>query len=259
LWDNKFLLAAGIVILTALVRFRKSLAREWKALAVHQQQIVILMLCNLLAGSAIVILARSRYEWGEFINVRHLMQYDWMILAVAALLLSPLAQGSRRAMTIVDIAVLLLFGLRVSHAAAEIGRDRQQYAASLPAFEVSQFAVNDAIDDRILMQQRLNRDGALIQAIRNLPPDMLLLSNRYEALRVETGRAATRLPLAADCKLPASIPADGHVLLLLFPDRALARSGCWARLAGAAQGGVSLPLTRPYLSVLTKAEAAQFH
>jgi hypothetical protein len=257
LWDNKFLAVAGFVILAAIVWLRKALAREWIALPVRRQQMIVLLLCNLLAGSAIVILARSHYQWGEFINIRHLMQYDWMIMAIVALFLSPLTWGSRRAATILGMVALLLLGLRVSHAADEIGRNRQQYAASLSAFAPSQLA-NETIDDHVLMQQRLSRDGTLVQAIRNLPPDTLLLSNRYEALRVETGRPVTRLQLAGDCKLPAIAPLEGPALLLLFPDRDLVRSGCWARLSDAARGGSSLLLTRPYLSALTLTEAGQF-
>ena len=260
LWNNTVLSASCVVLLAAIILFRNALIQYWKAIAPQQRQVIILILCNGLAGSAIVILARTRYQWGELINTRHLMQYDWMVFACAALLISPLAQKSRRVAAVVVVLILALFGLRLGHALTEIEKDRVQYAASRTTYAPSQLANPGQNEDHTLMVQRLRQDSALLSAIRSLPRQTILLSDRYEVLRVETGRPVTRLLIGEDCKIPQQISAavrDVPALMLMFPDQALIRSGCWQRLVAASQNQL-LPIVRPYLSVLTAEHASQF-
>src|SRR6185436_13274950 len=33
-----------------------------------------------LAGAALLVLARTRYGWGEYINARHILQYHWILI-----------------------------------------------------------------------------------------------------------------------------------------------------------------------------------
>ena len=261
LWNNAILMAALALSLAIAILFRNAIKRNWRLLSAQQQDVLILLLLNIIAGSTIVILARTRYQWGELINTRHTMQYDWMVLSIVLILLVPLARSSIRVLLAGAIVSLTLLGLRFDHALGEITMSRAQYAASLGQFSLSQIAEAEGNADRALMVQRIRDDGQLLRAISSLPPQTLLISNRVEPLRVETGRPVTRILIDHACLIPKEIAVavrDKPSLFLLVPEKELVRSGCWRRLANLADPD-ALPVARPYLSVLSANAAARFH
>jgi hypothetical protein len=257
-WDNRILFAAFAAILSGLFLFRKFLARHWTSLSLPSRQIFIILLCNVLLGSAIVILARTRYQWGELINPRYLQQYDWMMLALIALLVEPLLRKSKAALAMASAILVTLLGLRASFAMNKIEEGRNIYQVAVSGIDLSTLSSQPPLDDNALMQLVVGRDAGLARAIKALPVDTLLLSNRYEVLRNETGRPVTKLVISGNCTIQTDVtaPLQGKkAAVLFFPTTELVQSGCWRRLHALSQSRTTLALERPYLATLTQVQA----
>lgn len=63
----------------------------WRNLATAGQNAIVISTTYVLIGSCIVIAARTRYQWGEVINIRHTLQYTPFLLVI---LLTPVFQNS---------------------------------------------------------------------------------------------------------------------------------------------------------------------
>jgi len=63
----------------------------WRNLATAGQNTIVISTTYVLVGSCIVIAARTRYQWGEVINIRHTLQYTPFLLVI---LLMPAFQNS---------------------------------------------------------------------------------------------------------------------------------------------------------------------
>ena len=61
-------------------------------------------------GIVIVIYARTKYEWGESINLRHVLQYNWAILIVAISLFLRLLKEHHAKIAIYVLCSLVVFG-----------------------------------------------------------------------------------------------------------------------------------------------------
>lgn len=260
-WDNKVLIAAIAAVSAGLFLSRKFLARRWTELSLSGRQVFIILLCNIILGSAIVILARTRYQWGELINPRYLQQYDWMMFALIALLIEPLLRKSKAVLAIASAILIALLGLRAGFAIKITDESRNIHRVAVSDFDISRLSARPPIDDNAVMQVLVSRDGDLMRAIKDLPPDTLLLSNRHEVLRNETGRPVTKLVISEDCTIQSDVTAslkDTKAALFFFPTRTLVQSGCWPRLTELSQSRAMLHLERPYLASLTQAQAGKF-
>ncbi len=68
-----------------------------------------------LAGIAITVLGRLRYEWGAEITVRHAAQYNWAILTAAAVVaILVLPRWKRPVRLAITVVAVLLIGLRTT-------------------------------------------------------------------------------------------------------------------------------------------------
>jgi hypothetical protein len=257
-WDNRILAAVVAALLCGLFLFRGQLARHWTSLSPPSRQVFIILLCNVLLGSAIVILARTRYQWGELINPRYLQQYDWMMLALIALFIEPLFRKSKVVVAIASAILVTLLSLRASFAMNKIEDSRNIHQIAVSSFDISTLSSHPPLDDNALMQLVVGRDGGLARAIKALPLDTLLLSNRYEVLRNETGRPITKLVISGNCTIQTDVtaPLQGKkAAILFFPTTDLVQSGCWRRLQELSQSRTILAVERPYLATLTQMQA----
>ena len=85
------------------------LLSTWKLWQKTEQQAVIIAGLYCLLGAAIVIAARTKYQWGELISERHTLPYLFALLIVLALILknSTVNTGQRR-LGLVLVSILLL-------------------------------------------------------------------------------------------------------------------------------------------------------
>lgn len=259
LWSNAFLLAlgAGVLILAWLTRTR--VAQMWSGLPFHTKEIFAVLFAYFLAGATVVIVARSHYEWGEFIGLRHVLQYDWILFGVCAVLLERWGPMSRGALAAVLITVLVVVGLRVFYVGQDLGMHRDDFAiASRSSDPVRLTEIKEKYRYHLAMKLIIARDHQLMKAVHDLPTGTVLISNYSDVLRVETGRVAHPILLEDDCDLPKQLAALSHggasspnIAVLLFPKRELLQSGCWERLGDSSQKQFSLNVTRPYLISLS--------
>jgi hypothetical protein len=259
-WRDATLLAAALSVAALLWLMRGRLTTTWRGLSNPTRAAAIVLLCHALASAGVLIAARSRYEWGEVIGLRHLLQLDWILIAVAAVVLErgqrmgPPGAAAARAL------IAAVFAIRLVYAGEEVAMDRREHAASEAAQRDGLADTGSDYRFRLTVKLAVARDAELIQAITDLPPGTILGSNYDDVLRVRSGRLVQGVMLGADCdlrralRLPEGATAPPRLRLVLFPRPELLRSGCWARL----RQGDGLPkpgmLTRPYLVALDARE-----
>ena len=250
LWNGKFIFATGAVVLILAAANRKPLLRLWTELPTGRKEALIIFTANILAGSAIVILARSRYQWNELINQRQIFQYDWLFLAICALLLEQAAPFSRKTLAAISTSVMILAGLRMTYAWQEIEMDRQEYAVAQNASDLVTAAQTIPPSSALAMKLVIARDQGLIRALKDLPADTILVSNYDDVLRVKTGRVVHNIHPEDDCKAITRFRdqiSTPEVTMLIFPFGTILQSGCWKQLEQSQQGPLNLSAARPYL------------
>lgn len=104
-----------LVCLLAVATYVRTLCRAWPGMSDVQRELWVLAAAYAVAGAVIVIAARSRYEWGEFISTRHTLQI--LPFALAAWLVVPLqtavARRLRTAALLLLCASHTVFALRL--------------------------------------------------------------------------------------------------------------------------------------------------
>jgi len=90
----------------------------WRNLATAGQNTIVISTTYVLVGSCIVIAARTRYQWGEVINIRHTLQYTPFLLVI---LLMPAFQNSTELFSkwlgkIQSVFIIILFLFHINFA-----------------------------------------------------------------------------------------------------------------------------------------------
>lgn len=260
-WNNKVLAAIVAAPLILAVIRRKALSALWSELSFTAKYAVISLGAYLIFGAAVVIMARSRYEWGELISDRHLLQYDWIIWAMAALLLENGGRISKGTIALASAAAAVLVGLRISLASQEVALARLESAPAFAAtgpIGLSQIKTPNPADSyKRVMRLMIARDRELIRAVAQLPADVSLFSNYDDVLRVNADRPTYRVILDGDCRMPERLlTSDARLskmkaVMILFPDPQILKSGCWESLEHSPQRRQALSVTRGYLVTLT--------
>ncbi len=239
-WDYRFLLGVGVGLAGLLIAGIKS---QWPNLENRQRFALVLLGSYAAAGASMVVLARTLYEWGESINLRHVAQYGWAMFAAAALLLDSsrrrgaLAKPTR---AVVAVAVMVLIIARTAYLSAEYHRNGAMYRALVAASNpVAAIAV--VHDSSWIWTGALKRgiadDRKLMAAIRMIPAETVVTSNLADVLRIETGRAVPMLEFnsanqMADqlAKLRSTARSGSPVDALIFPTNSTLRNGQWLAL-----------------------------
>jgi hypothetical protein len=174
------------------------------------------------AGAALLVASRSRYEWGNFIDSRNVLQYSFayaLALAVVAGVLVP-ARGRRW--------LALGAALVLASVAAATVRDLR--------------AVRDYHQETWLV---LSQDRAVMSAARGLPPDALIASNAAVLFRLGVPRPVRELEVGGDDadfvaelgQLTRAAAGRRPTAFLLVCDEWTTRfSACGARRSGSAAG-----------------------
>lgn len=251
-WNNMIILAVAVAAMAAAWLVRTGTARVWRGLPPASKEILLLLCAYAAAGAAVVIAARSRYEWGEFIGLRHVLQYDWVLLSLAAFLIERWGRLARVALSAILIVAVLLVGLRLQFAGRELAMRREEMATTTRTQDPSALARMKTGSFRLATNLLIARDPQLLKAIRDLPPSAVLVSNYDNVLRLVSGRTVHSLYANGECDLPRLAEfnarkdvARNRMVLLLFADPALLETGCWQRLAQSPQAG-AVNVTRPY-------------
>ena len=205
------LLAAGVAL--AWWRLRADARR---------QGLVTLLGGYAFGGALLLILSRSRYEWGGLIDVRNTLQYSWALALVVALAVAAL--GNARARCAAQLLGVLLLAWLALSTAAEVRTVR----AGGPEF-----------------WQVLAQDRAVMAAAAAQPAQALVASNYAVLFRIGAGRAVRQLEISGDDKdfagslgvLAAAAGARPAVLLLVCDDWTQHYSAC----GGAPRAGLKPP------------------
>lgn len=253
-WSDIVIFGAPLALAGLLLLRRRLVARIFAELTPEQRLAVGVLGVYVLAQAAVIILARTRYEWREFIGLRHVLQIDWAVLALGALFIDKWRPRAAEAVAIA-LCVVALVGLRISYAVGELRLEAQELAAAAHPAGLSVGSGPSApYPFQLAVKLAIARDGALVSSVRNLSADAVIVSNYADVLQIQAGRPVNPLPLGPGCDLRATLdalPAPARsvrpVTYLLFPQRELLKDGCWASLARQAQGSVALPIERPYL------------
>lgn len=126
-------------------------------------------------GGVLLVLSRSRYEWGNTIDYRNALQYSFA-LALAALIAAPALLGVRARRVLGGLLVLCLAGRGIA-VAHEVGEARARAADSWLV---------------------LDRDRTLMAAARAIPARTLVASNAAVLFRIGGPRAARQLDVGGD-------------------------------------------------------------
>lgn len=100
----------GLVMLGTIMSYACWLIfRAWSNLGDAIKRMFIISVIYVIMGSIIVVMARTRYQWGELINIRHTLQYTPFLLAIL------LAFVSKSVIAIAPIRFALVAGLIFFH------------------------------------------------------------------------------------------------------------------------------------------------
>ena len=127
------------------------------------------------AGAALLVASRSRYEWGDTIGSRHVLQYSWALGLVAVISWRTVAPARLR-----TVGRLAASGLLILGAAA---------------------AVADVVAARRAGPEswlELTRDESLMTGVRSLPADALIASNAAPLFRIAAGRRVRQVDVGGD-------------------------------------------------------------
>jgi hypothetical protein len=119
---DAYLTAWPALSLVMLVALLAAAFGQCAAVSRERRGIWILLLSYVGAGAGVLVLSRTRYEWGGLIDARHTLQLAWAIALGVAMLVDGRALRTR---VVAGIAALLLLGSLVNGAVTDIGRWRQ--------------------------------------------------------------------------------------------------------------------------------------
>lgn len=107
--------AGAFVSLIFLIAVGWYLKTQWAGLPDFRKRVAVMTLSYTAIGAATVIAARTRFEWGETINIRHTLQYTPFVLAGLAAAFPDTRARSTPAIALV-VAFLFVAGAHVSYA-----------------------------------------------------------------------------------------------------------------------------------------------
>ncbi len=140
-----------------------------------RHRLLTLLGAYVVASGALLVLSRSRYEWGSLIEPRNTLQYTWAFaLALVLVARSALPVGALRMAAAFAVAALLVTGAGAALEARELReRGPDQWLA-------------------------LSRDAHVMAAARALPADALIASNTAVLFRIGVPRPVRQLDVGGD-------------------------------------------------------------
>jgi hypothetical protein len=135
-------------------------------------------------GTIMVVMARTRYQWGEPISTRHIAQYDSFLISATLLWLAPFRPGSARMLGVaVGCIVLGIIGWRGWYFAS-----RYEKLIAVPEQRSLQFVQTvENLQNLYLYYERLPEVRALS---RNISPQCYIATNLYPLMNSTFGHDA---------------------------------------------------------------------
>ncbi len=196
--------------------------RGWQLKAQPKRQgMLVLLTVFTVSGASLLVVSRSRYEWGGFIDARYTLQYAWAVAFGIALWVTgvhrPLIQWLCRALAIAVLGMLLL-------AAVQDVMRWQGWGAQSWLL--------------------LSKDPAVRAAVQAMPSDTLMASNAAAFLRLDANRSVREIEVggtdadfAATLAQAAVMAGSRPIAFFLVCDEFVGQvSACKADAAGAARG-----------------------
>ena len=226
----------GVLLLYACWRLRDDRRRHG----------LVMMLGTYAAGGGVMLIAsRSRYEWGQLIELRNTLQYSWAIaLALgvsAATLLGPRARRAALVVALLSLGSVVVAGAREAYGAAGSGPEPWLV---------------------------LSRDPAVMGAARALPADTLIASNVAVLFRLGVPRRVRELEVGGSdrdfegslVQLTSAAGARPAAFLLVCDEWTAGFQACGARPAAASDAAVDcvpVRIVEPLVALCRPAGARQ--
>jgi hypothetical protein len=171
--------------LVAVLGFAVVTAHAWRRLAQQDKAVVVLLACYVLAGAGVVILARTRYQWGETISIRHAMQYSWAIVILLAVAANALMRGvsSKRRLLVIAAAISALVVLRIADVYGARTRPSELTKSTRAASENQVLMSQVAAIPRVAM---VRSNAAFLFRIRLARPVRQVRINSLDAASLQT-------------------------------------------------------------------------
>lgn len=177
------LLLAGLTlasIATCVMRRRQAAARAADEAPGAQHRLrdifVVLAASYSLISAGMLVAARSRYEWGEFIAERHVAQFDWLLVLAACCVVVSCLPRARTVLLVLSGAVLALVALRGWH-----------HVQTIRAVDL---AYNEGRLQPRMTARIFATSPSAADFIAGVPPGCEIVSNVHEAIRVAFNRPA---------------------------------------------------------------------
>jgi hypothetical protein len=161
------------LLLVAVLGFVLVTAQAWRRPAQQEKTVVIVLGCYALAGAGVVILARTRYQWGEMISGRHAMQYSWAIVILLAVAVNALMRGmsSKRRALVMAAAISALVTLRIADV----------------------YGWRTRVSDSVKQTRKLSENQALMSQVAAIPSEAMICSNVALLFRIKLARSVRRV------------------------------------------------------------------
>lgn len=231
-WDFKILLLTAAPVAVVMTW---GLFRYWKISALPARVAVLYGLLFSGAGAAMLVIAHTYHGLDFGFLLRHMMQYAWVLLALAVAAL--LAIGNPKARLVTGLLVAILLASRLWFIFDDLRTERAMQEAFSANENVVEAAQPFLANGRILtdqIKQRLARDEAPPSALRELPANALILSNQGQLLGHLSGRPVRTIPFTNENDLSditrrvSQIFQDMHtnrpVYIAFVPDNRIVRS-----------------------------------
>jgi hypothetical protein len=148
----------------------------WRLRTAPRRQLLLTVLAGYgFGGALLLVLSRSRYEWGNQIDVRNTLQYTWALGFAGAYAVAMLGGDRLRAATRIGGSALLV--LLVATAVAEVVGVRRNGAE---------------------FWQMLHQDPAVLSAPASEPASTLLASNDAVLFRIGSRRPVRQLEISGN-------------------------------------------------------------
>lgn len=237
-WDITTLLPVTAVFAIATLAATPRLFRAWKGSTQEEKLGITLLGSYLIAGASMVILARTLYQWGEPINLRHVIQYNWALFALVSIALAAIRIRSLSAVVLL-LSVTLVF-THWFHNSEKINNERNVHAAVMESTDPLQ-AIALQPDQGVTFTNKIklavSRDDDLMKLISSLPASTILVSNASDVFRIATGRPVRPLWASADCRadhvfagIADRLPINSDFRVLVVARNETLLSGCWETL-----------------------------
>jgi hypothetical protein len=201
------------------------------------------------ASAGMLVIAHTYHGLDFGFLLRHMMQYAWILYAVGIIAL--LSVGNSRAKLGTGLVVGLLLASRLWFIANDLLIEREMQVAFSQNGSVVAAAQPFLANGRILtdqIKQRLAKDDTIPNALRDLPPNALILSNQGPLLGYLSGRPVRMIPFPSATDMSSVINrvaqvfrdmhTDRPVYIAFVPDNRLVRSSTALEWQAAIQIGL---------------------